>query len=54
MLDNNRYWEIGLIGLDVKAVRTQPTSIDRQKMDALIKERNYEELDWLILKSLMG
>ena len=76
VLDNNRYWQTGVIGLDVKAVRTQPTSIatkhlrnslhtflrlveisrslDQQKIDALIKERDYEELDWLILNSLMG
>lgn len=75
VLDDNRYWQIGVIGLDVKAVRTQPTSIatkhlrnslhtflqlveiarsiDRQKVDALIAERDYEELDWLILNSLM-
>jgi xylose isomerase len=75
VLDNNRYWQIGVIGLDVKAVRTQSASIatkhlrnslhtflrlveiarsiDRQKVDALIAERDYEELDWLILNSLM-
>jgi xylose isomerase len=76
VLDNNQYGQIGVIGLDVKAVRTQPASIatkhlrnslrtflrlveisrsiDQQKIDTLIAERDYEELDWLILDSLMG
>jgi len=76
VLDNNRYWQTGVSGLYVKAVRTQPVSLatkhlrnslhtflrlveisrslDQQKIDALIKERDYEELDWLILNSLMG
>ena len=27
MLDNRRYWETGMIGLDVKAVRTQPAEV---------------------------
>lgn len=27
VLDDNRYWEIGVVGLDVKAVRTQPAEI---------------------------
>jgi xylose isomerase len=76
VLDSNQYWHIGLIGLDVKAIRTQPASLatkhlrnslhtflklvevtrsfDQQKMDALIAERDYEELDWLILNTLMG
>lgn len=27
VLDENRYWEIGVVGLDVKAVRTQPADI---------------------------
>lgn len=76
VLDENRFWEVGMIGLDVKAMRTQPTelatkhlrnslamflrlvevsrSLDRALMDALIAERDYEELDWLILKHLTG
>jgi xylose isomerase len=27
VLDENRYWELGIVGLDVKAVRTQPAEI---------------------------
>ncbi len=27
VLDENRFWEIGMVGLDVKAVRTQPAEI---------------------------
>jgi hypothetical protein len=29
-------------------------SIDQQAVNALIEQRDYEELDWLILNSLMG
>ena len=76
VLDNNQYWNIGMIGLDVKAIRTQPTaiatkhlrnslyiflrlvevvrSIDQQAVNALIAERDYEELDLLVLNALMG
>jgi xylose isomerase len=76
VLDENRYWEIGIIGLDVKAVRTQPAEIatkhlsnslelflrlvavsrnlDRAQIETLIAARDYEELDLLILNSLMG
>jgi xylose isomerase len=76
VLDENRYWEIGIIGLDVKAVRTQPAEIatkhlsnslelflrlvavsrnlDRGQIETLIAARDYEELDLLILNSLMG
>ena len=76
VLDENRFWEIGLIGLDVKAVRTQPAEIatkhlsnslelflrlvavaralDRAQIETLIAARDYEELDLLILNSLMG
>jgi len=76
VLDENRYWEIGLVGLDVKAMRTQPfelatkhlrnslhiflqlvevsRTLDRLKVQQLIAERDYEELDWLILNHLMG
>jgi len=75
VLDQNRFWEAGVVGLDVKAIRTQPAhlatkhlrnsmqmflrlaglcrSLDRQKMDRLIAERDYEELDWMILSHLM-
>jgi xylose isomerase len=24
VLDDNRFWEVGMVGLDVKAIRTQP------------------------------
>jgi len=76
LLDEHRFWEIGIVGLDVKAIRTQPAelatrhlrnslnmflrlvelarSLDRQKVNALIAARDYEELDWLILSHLMG
>ena len=76
VLDENRYWEVGMVGLDVKAIRTQPAeiatkhlrnsiqiflrlvelsrSLDRQKVNALVEARDYEELDWLILSHLMG
>ena len=27
ILDQNRFWEIGMVGLDVKAVRTQPPEL---------------------------
>jgi xylose isomerase len=76
VLDENRYWEIGMVGLDVKAIRTQPAgmatkhlrnslhvflrllelsrSLDRQAVGELIAARDYEELDWLILRHLMG
>lgn len=76
VLDENRYWEIGIVGLDVKAIRTQPAelatkhlrnsmelflrlvevsrNLDRSKIDSLVTSRDYEELDWLIVSSLMG
>ncbi len=76
VLDENRYWEIGIVGLDVKAIRTQPDEIatkhlrnslatflrlvelsralDRDRIAELINARDYEELDWLILNSLIG
>ena len=76
VLDRHQYWNAGMIGLDVKAIRTQPTSIatkhlrnsmhaflrlvevarsiDQKAVNALIAERDYEELDWLVLNSLMG
>jgi xylose isomerase len=76
VLDSNRYWTIGMVGLDVKAIRTQPAplatkhlrnslhaflrlvevvrSVDEQTVNALIKDRDYEELDWLILNALLG
>jgi xylose isomerase len=76
VLDENSYWEQGMVGLDVKAIRTQPAdratkhlrnsldafiklveisrSLDRTRVDELIAARDYEELDWLILSTLMG
>jgi len=76
ILDTYEYWKVGMIGLDVKAIRTQPPpiatkhlrnsmqtflrlvelvrSLDRQTVNALISQRDYEELDWLILNCLMG
>ena len=76
ILDTYEYWKVGMIGLDVKAIRTQPApiatkhlrnslhtflrlvevvrSLDQQAINALIAQRDYEELDWLILNSLMG
>ena len=76
VLDENRFWEVGVVGLDVKALRTQPAelatkhlrnslhmflrlvelsrSLDRRAVEQLIANRDYEELDWLILNHLMG
>lgn len=76
VLDENRYWEVGMVGLDVKAMRTQAPalatkhlrnslemflhlvklsrSLDRQRVEELIVDRDYEELDWLILTHLSG
>jgi xylose isomerase len=76
VLDENRYWEIGMVGLDVKAIRTQKAevatkhlrnslemflrlvrivrSLDRALIRELQEERDYEELDWLILSALMS
>jgi xylose isomerase len=76
VLDNNKYFDKGMVGLDVKAMRTQPAeiatkhlrnsllvflrlveivrSIDGERIQDLINIRDYEELDWLLLSSLMG
>jgi xylose isomerase len=76
ILDTYEYWKLGMIGLDVKAIRTQPApiatkhlrnsmqtflrlvelvrSLDQHTVNALIAQRDYEELDWLILNCLMG
>lgn len=76
VLDDNRFYEKGVVGMDVKALRTQPfeiatkhlrnslqlflrlvevvRSLDRNRMNELIAMRDYEELDWLILTSLMS
>lgn len=76
VLDDNQFFDKGMVGLDVKAMRTQPAelatkhlrnsmliflrlveivrSIDRDRVQELISARDYEELDWLLLTSLMG
>ena len=76
VLDDNQFFDKGMVGLDVKAMRTQPAelatkhlrnsmlvflrlveivrSIDRERAKELISARDYEELDWLLLTSLMG
>jgi xylose isomerase len=76
VLDDNHYWEVGMVGMDVKALRTQPAelatkhlrnsieifirlvelnrSLDQDLVSSLIASRDYEELDWLILTSLLG
>jgi xylose isomerase len=76
VLEDNNFQEKGMVGLDVKAVRTQPAglatkhlsnslksflalvevarSIDTEEVDRLIEELDYEELDLLITKRLMG
>lgn len=74
-LDAGQYASLGMVGMDVKALRTQPEelatkhltnslmtflrllelsrSLDQRHADMLIAQRNYEELDWLILDHLL-
>lgn len=76
VLDENGYAQMGMVGLDVKALRTQPAelatkhlanslhiflrlvglvrSLDRAAMKDLIAQRDYEQVDWLILNHLLG
>ena len=76
VLDRNRYFEKGMVGMDVKALRTQPfelatkhlrnslrlflrlvelvRSLNQDQVDALIAERDYEELDMLVINHLLG
>ena len=76
VLDTYKYFDRGIVGLDVKALRTQPLEIatkhlrnsmlafikmvgivrnlDRDKYNELIAGRDYEELDWFIMESLLG
>jgi len=76
VLDEHRYFEIGCVGLDVKALRTQRSelaykhlrnsmeiflqlvelsrSLDRDGLQELVQQRDYEELDVLIMGHLMG
>jgi xylose isomerase len=37
MLDENRYWEIGMVGLDVKALRTQPAALATKHLSNSLK-----------------
>lgn len=76
VLDQNKFYEKGMVGLDVKAIRTQPAawatkhlsnslevflrlvevsrSVDWAEVEALKAARDYEEIDRLILRHLMG
>jgi xylose isomerase len=76
VLDDSEFYKKGIVGLDVKAIRTQPKALatkhlsnslqvflrllkavrdlDREKLNELIASRDYEELDLLILNSLMA
>ena len=76
VLDEHKYFEIGCVGLDVKALRTQgfevahkhlrnsmeiflqlvevSRSLDREAVQEVIQQRDYEELDVLIMGHLMG
>jgi len=76
VLDEHKYYGIGYVGLDVKALRTQrlgvahkhlrnsmelflqlvevSRSLDREASQELIQQRDYEELDVLIMRHLMG
>lgn len=76
VLEENRFADKGMVGMDVKALRTQPPavatkhlrnsiqtflrlvqvvrSVNRESMQAALIARDYEELDWIVLNSLMG
>lgn len=76
ILDDNKFYDKGVVGLDVKAMRTQPAelatkhlsnslhfflrlvevvrSLDRSAMQAAIDQRDYEELDRIVIDALMG
>jgi xylose isomerase len=76
VLDENRFWEIGMVGLDVKAIRTQPAelatkhlrnsmavflrlvevsrALDRAALAEMVAARDYEEIDWMITRQLLG
>jgi xylose isomerase len=76
VLDQYRFYEKGMVGMDVKAMRTQPAEIatkhlrnslqtflrlveiarglDKGRVEALVAARDYEELDWLVVNSLLG
>lgn len=58
VLDENRYWEIGIVGLDVKALRTQSDEISTKhlrnslhlflRLVELSRELNRAEIENLI------
>ena len=37
VLDENRFWEVGIVGLDVKALRTQPAELATRHLKNLCK-----------------
>ena len=76
VLDESKFYKKYMVGLDVKAIRTQPAelatrhlsnslhtflrlvevvrALDRRRVAETIAARDYEELDWLIINTLMG
>jgi len=76
VLENNQFYNKGIVGMDVKVMRTQfaetgtkhlrnslnvflrlvelVRSLDNQRIDEMISNRDYEELDWFIFNSLTG
>ncbi len=76
VLEEAKFYKKYMVGLDVKALRTQPASLatkhlsnslrtflrlvevvrelDQRRVADCIEARDYEELDWLILNTLMG
>jgi xylose isomerase len=58
VLDDHRFWEVGMVGLDVKAVRTQPAEIATKHLSnslrvflalvELVRSLDREKLDGLI------
>lgn len=76
VLDRNKYYEKGIVGVDIKALRTQPPglafkhlrnslevflrmvevsrSLNDDEMGTLIANRDYEELDRMIMNAIMG
>ncbi len=58
MLDQNRFWEVGVVGLDVKAIRTQPAHLATKhlrnsmqmflRLVALSRSLDREKMDRLI------
>ena len=76
VLDQHKFYEKGIVGMDVKAMRTQPLeqatkhlrnslhlflrlvelvrALDEDRVEELISTRDYAELEWLILDTLLG